>query len=387
MNGSVALAVPPARPVATPDGEAAGLDILNVMQCTHLGGMEQASLRLMHALQARGHRCRVISLNPLGLLASDLAAAGIPAVGLTYRGALGWRSFAALRRRLRNERADALIMTGHNLLAMMALGNLAAGRRLLAMHYHHSERPAWQWKLFYRIARARFDAITFPSDFLRHEALCISPRIARHARTVRNPLAPPPPILEADRSMARRRLGLPAGAPLVGNAGWLVERKRFDVFLKTARIVAGRLPDARFVIAGDGPQRSQLKSEAMRLGIADRVHWLGWVRDMRDVYLALDVLLFNSDLDALGNTPVEAMAHAVPVVASVRAGGLGEILSHPDYGFLTDRHDPALLAGEVMRRLGRGAWPGAVAAARHHALALSDPERIARQVEGLLAPA
>lgn len=371
------------QPTMSAAGEGAELDILNIMQCTHLGGMEQASLRLMQALQARGHRCRVISLNPLGRLADQLAASGIPAVGLTYRGALGWRSFAALRRRLRSERADALIMTGHNLLAMLALGDLAAGRRLLAMHYHHSERPDWQWKLFYRLAGARFDAISFPSDFLRHEAEAISPAIAPIARTLRNPLEAPAPIAIADRQAARRRLGLPADAPLVGNAGWLIARKRFDVFLKTARIIAGRRPDARFVIAGDGPQRGELEAEAARLGVADRIHWLGWVRDMREVYLSLDVLLFNSDLDALGNTPVEAMAHAVPVVASVRAGGLGEIISEPGYGFLTRMHDPALLAGQVLERLRPG--PGMVAAARRHALALSDPAAIAQEVERLLS--
>ena len=148
--------------------------ILNIMQCTDLGGMEQSSLRLMRGLQQRGHEVTVVSLHPLGPLAPLLAEAGIPAIGFEYRGALGWKSLPELRRHLAGEEADALIMTGSNLLASLVLGRLARGNRLLAMHFHHSVRPEWQWRIFYRLARQRFSAISYPSDFVRGEAESIA---------------------------------------------------------------------------------------------------------------------------------------------------------------------------------------------------------------------
>ena len=82
------------------------MKIVNIIQGTNLGGMEQASLRLMVGLKERGHSCEVVSLNPIGGLGPLLAEHDIPAVGLPYLGKWGWRSFLLLRRRLR--------FVGHN---------------------------------------------------------------------------------------------------------------------------------------------------------------------------------------------------------------------------------------------------------------------------------
>lgn len=357
--------------------------IVNIMQCTELGGMEQSSLRLMSGLQGRGHRCSVVSLTPLGRLLPHLRAEGIAATGLDYRGKLGWRSFSDLRRTLASEDADALIMTGSNLLAMFALGRLAAGRRLLAMHFHHAVRPAWQWHLFYRIASARFDAISYPSDFVRREASAIAPFASSLYHTVRNPLAPPGLPEEGQKKSARASLGLPDGLPLVGNAGWLIARKRFDVFLHVAARVSKSLPSVRFAIAGTGPEESHLKDLAQSLGIADRVIWLGWVEDMKNFYMSLDALLFNSDWDAWGNTAVEAMSFGVPVVASVLNGGLKEIIDHSAYGTILDVHDTTRLANAVLAQLqDGGTHTGAIG--RLRSIAVSDQSRIVAEVESLL---
>jgi glycosyltransferase involved in cell wall biosynthesis len=357
--------------------------ILNLMQCTDLGGMEQSSLRLMRGLTQHGHEVKVVSLHPLGPLAPHLSAAGIDAVGLDYRGALGWRSLPALRRQLAGETADALIMTGSNLLAMLALGRLARGNRLLAMHFHHAVRPDWQWRLFYRLASTRFSAISYPSDFVRAEAEAIAPWLAPITRTIRNPLEAPEAWGAGERAAARRQLGLPPDAPLVGNAGWLIPRKRFDVFLRVAALVATARPDVRFVIAGNGAEEQGLRELAQTLGIADRVIWLGWVGDMRPFYLSLDLLLFSSDWDAWGNTPVEAMTYGVPVVASVLHGGLGEIISDGGVGTLFDTHDIEGMAASVLALLPPGG-DAVGAQGRARAIAMSDPQRIVDEVENLL---
>jgi glycosyltransferase involved in cell wall biosynthesis len=359
------------------------MQIVNIMQCTELGGMEQSSFRLMQALHGRGHRCSVVSLNPLGRLAPYLEKEGIDAVGLSYRGRLGWRSFPALRRVLRGQDADALIMTGSNILALLALGQLSKGRRLLAMHFHHSGRPAWQWNLFYRLVSSGFDAVTYPSDFIRDEAIEIAPFLSSACHTIRNPLAPPDLPGETERSDARATLGLPGDVPIVGNAGWLIPRKRFDVFLNAAAGVSKRIPSVRFAIAGSGSEEDGLRKLARNLGIADQIFWLGWVEDMRSFYMSLDVLLFNSDWDAWGNTPVEAMSFGVPVVASVLNGGLKEIISEPAYGTLLDVHDVDRLTDAVVAQLTRqGEHTGA--RGRERAIGMSDPERIAGEVEALL---
>jgi len=325
------------------------LRILNVMQCTNLGGMEQASLRQMVGLIERGHTCRVLSLNSLGALKAMLDSHGIPAEGMGYSGKGGWRSIYKLRRKLREYEVDSLIMTGHNLLAMQALGAVNVDRSMLAIHFHHEGvKPEWQWRLIYWMACRRFDAITFPSEYIRREALNIYPSLRAISHVVRNPLRVPPLPSVDDRMSARRDLGLPERAKLVGNAGWLIKRKRFDVFLRVAQSVCARTPEAYFVVAGDGEERADLVRLASELGIVDKVKWLGWQSEMSTLYKALDVLLFNSDWDAFPTTPLEAMSYGLPVVASLEHGGLDEVILNEENGYLYGSHDIEALASAVM---------------------------------------
>lgn len=360
------------------------MNILNVMQCTNLGGMEQSSLRLMTGLQKRGHRCQVLSLNPIGGLGPLLMDNGIAVEGLRYRGRGGWRIAPELRRRLRDIKADAVIMTGHNLLAMILLGERCRGRRLLAMHFHHAGVKAnWQWRIIYAVARRRFEHITYPSDFIRREAVAIDPKTEALGVTVRNPVALPPLPGDQDRRDARCRLGLPADARLVGNAGWLIGRKRFDVFLRVACRVAAQAPDVRFVIAGDGELRGRLMELADELGLGDRVFWLGWQEDMACFYRAIDVLLFNSDWDAFPTTPVEALSFGIPVVASTLNGGLGEVMSGAPLGCLYDNHDVKAMAEAVLGYVNVPA-PRDREAARRHIASICNYERCVSEVERLL---
>lgn len=361
------------------------MKILNLIQCANLGGMEQASLRLMRGLQARGHDLQLLSLNSIGGLGPLLVAAGIPHEGLPYAGKGGWRILSRLRQRLKESRPDALMMTGHHLLAMTALGQVAKGRRILSIHFHHGGVKAdWQWRFIYRLACSRFQAITFPADFIRAEAERIHPPVARLAHTIRYPLYLPELPTAEQKQAARKRLGLPADVPVVGNAGWLIPRKRFDVFLRTAAVIAARCPEAHFVIAGDGEERARLEALADSLKLTKRLIWTGWVQDMQTFYRSLDVLLFNSDWDAMGLTPLEAITHGVPLVASVLNGGLKEVISSPDWGVLLDRHDPEALAAAVVDRLQHPAIAAKISqAAREHVRLLSDPENIAIQHEKL----
>lgn len=319
------------------------------MQCTDLGGTERASLQLMTGLQQCGHECRAISLNPLGRLAPLLEKQGISVYGLPYRGTGGIMSVPYLRSRLKREDCEVLIMTGPNLMAMMNLGNLGNNCRVLAVHHHHTgEKPRWQWRLIYRVACKLFKAVTFPSDFIRQEAEQLYPPIAKKSHTIRNPIILPPLPTSEQKRVARLSIGIPPDAKVIGNAGWLIPRKRLDIFLRVAAKVAGK-NSIVCVIAGDGPERTKLHRLANELGIAKFVRWLGWQEDLSDFYHTLDCLLFNSDWEALSMTALEGLSYGVPLVASIRHGGLKEIVSSEQHGFLFADHDIDKLANSVVK--------------------------------------
>ncbi len=354
--------------------------ILNVIQCANLGGMEQASLRLMIALKARGHEIEVISLNKIGALGSLLDQAQIPARGLDYSSSGKLRSMLELRRAVADTEADALVLTGHNFAAIAAMLGTGPKSRLFAMHYHHElVMPVWRWRLIYQLAISQFHTITFPSDYVRREAEVIYPGVRSIACTVRNPLFEPPAAPKSAGASFRAKYSIPLGAPLVGNAGWLIERKRFDAFLQTAARIRAVRKDVHFVIAGDGDQRGNLEKLASQLGLSECIVFTGWMDDLTPFYASIDLLLFNSDWDAFPTTPVEAMAQGIPVVASLGHGGLSEVLDNST-GWLIRTHDFDALANFAIHALGPEGAKRAIAA-KSRVLSMSNPKQIAETIE------
>lgn len=322
--------------------------ILILMQCANLGGMEQCTILLLDEFLKMGHEVELFSLNEIGPLGPVLQQHGISASALGYCGKWGWRSFFRVRRVLRGTQADGLVMVGHNLMAMVAIGSLCRDHRVLCIHYHHpGVKPDWQWRLIYSVAARQFRKVLFVSDYIMAEAIAIAPFLAKRASMIGTPVPESIAASTEIRRTARRKLGIPADAQVVGNAGWLIPRKRWDVFLDVAGKVARSVPGGVFLVAGNGPERAKLEQKAKALGIASQVTWLGWVENLADFYRSLDVMLFNSDWDAQPRTPLEAMSYGVPVVASILRGGTREVITDDSIGVLLPTHNVEGLARHV----------------------------------------
>ena len=132
---------------------------------------------------------------------------------------------------------------------------------------------------------------------------------------------------------ARHQWDLPTDALIVGGVGRLHYQKNFPLFLEVAAEVCTRIPQALFVIAGEGPERANLEEMSQRLGIASRVRFLGFVRNMPELYQSLDLLVLTSHFEGTPLTVLEAMAMGVPVVAS-QVDGVAEVLEDGRDGIL-----------------------------------------------------
>jgi len=152
------------------------------------------------------------------------------------------------------------------------------------------------------------------------------------------------------RERCRQALGLPADALVVGGVGRLHYQKDFPLFLKVAAEVSARLPQAVFVIAGEGPDRPALEELSRQLGIAAKVRFLGFVEKMRELYLTLDLLLFTTRFEGTCLTVLEALAMGVPVVCS-RVDGPAEILENGREAMLVSLGDQEGFVEEVCRLL------------------------------------
>jgi len=152
-------------------------NILHIMQCANLGGMEKSTLEMMITARTLGCNNQLISLNPIGGLGSLLKERGIPARGLYYRGPAGVLSLREMARAFREGVSpDGIVMTGHNVSAFAALAGHKCKKRILFVHFHHEGvMPRWQWQIVYAAAMRVFPRIAFCADFIREEAEDIYP--------------------------------------------------------------------------------------------------------------------------------------------------------------------------------------------------------------------
>jgi glycosyltransferase involved in cell wall biosynthesis len=324
------------------------LKILNVIQGTHIGGMEKSSLLLMKEMVSLGHQISLLSLTKLGLLRPYLDQLNIYSTGFPYRGPGGILDLSNYRRVINSRKIDAIMMTGHSLVGMLALIGKNKHPRVLFVHFHHKGvKQTWTWKLIYFIANRIFDNLFFASNFIMEEAIKIYPIIKQKSSYLPNPLPPCNLRAEEDRFSSRVKLNLDKKDIVIGNAGWLIERKRFDILLRVSAEVKKSCPSLKILIAGDGEEKRNLESLAVKLGLSSNVIWLGWQEDLEDFYNSLDVMLFNSDWDAVGLSPLEAIQRGIPTFASVLNGGLKEILTGEFSTFLEQEHNIDNLSNKI----------------------------------------
>ena len=153
-----------------------------------------------------------------------------------------------------------------------------------------------------------------------------------------------------DMAAAKADLGLPATDLVIGSIGRLDYAKGYIDLIEALPAVVAAVPEVRFVHAGQGPLAETLRREAARLGVAERITWLGFRPDVRDLLEAADVYVQPSWCEAQGLGVLEAAALSVPVVATA-VGGLPETLHDGQAGWLAAPRDPAALAQRLIEAL------------------------------------
>lgn len=183
---------------------------------------------------------------------------------------------------------------------------------------------------------------------------------------------------------ARARLGIPGGRPLLLAVRNLVPRMGLDNLLDAMPTVIRALPEARLIIAGDGPLREDLQAHARRLGLGERVRFVGFVPEDRlpDHYRAADLVVMPSRaLEGFGLTTVEALACGTPVVGTP-VGATPEILTPLDPCLVTDDATAEAIAAGILRVV--GSLPGDLRErARAHVLARYRWEAVAEDLEAV----
>jgi glycosyltransferase involved in cell wall biosynthesis len=378
-------------------------NILFLHTTSEIGGSDVSLVRLIEQLNRRAF-APVVVLPADGPLVPRLTAAGarvfvLPALlKLTSRRGRAFLARFALNypwavwrlvRLIRRERV-ALVHTNtiHNLYGF------AAARLAGVPHVWHIREIVWQSGALRRLelwlARRWSTRIIVTSDAV---AGMFGPRAAWPAQLVKVPNG-----VETDRfspgdgSAVHRELGAAPGQPIVGIVCRLDVWKGVDVFLDAAARVAATDAAVRFAVVG-GPivgldaYESELKAQAARLGVSDRVCFTGWrfgPEMMPDVHRALAVLVLASvEPEPFGLVLLEAMATATPVIATA-AGGPIEICVDGETGLLVPPRDAAALARAITALVRDPARAHAMGeAGRRRVLACYSAERYVAGIEAV----
>ncbi|MBL26729.1 MAG: glycosyl transferase [Rhodospirillaceae bacterium] len=156
----------------------------------------------------------------------------------------------------------------------------------------------------------------------------------------------------------RARFDTPDDAPLLLALGRLHRNKAFDVLIAAL----ADLPGHWLWVGGVGPEQGALEKLAARLGVSERVRFIGWQQETAPLYATADVSVCPSRHEPLGNVIIEAWARGVPVVAAASQGPKG-LIDDGESGLLVPVDDADALAAAIQAVTGDPAFAGSLAEA------------------------
>lgn len=150
------------------------------------------------------------------------------------------------------------------------------------------------------------------------------------------------------RHALRAEFGAGPADYLVGTVACLKPQKAPEDFVAVAKRVCDLVPEARFVLIGDGDLRVRIESLIKQRGLHNRLYLAGWRRDISTAMKAFDAFLLTSHWEGLPRVLLEARTIGLPVVAT-RVGGVEEVIVQDRHGWLSDAGDIAGLSAQLIR--------------------------------------
>ena len=346
---------------------------LNVVQiCDHLGwagsrmhGVKRLFAWMIPRFDRDRFNVSLISLRRRDESEDNLEQAGID-VRYLGRGKFDPRTLPALLSVLDEKQADILHMHGYG---ATTFGRLAgAWRRIPTLLHEHANLTTTPW--FQQVV----DELLMPFTDL---AVAVSRSTAEFVTTARRIPADRTkvvylgaPVDEFGRSWstqevtaARAALQVPEGAFTVGTVTRLMPSKGNQYLIAAIPAVLAAEPETRFYVVGEGELQAELEAQTRTLGVADRVTFVGFMRDVSVAYAAFDLVVFPSLWEGTPLTAFEALAMGRPIVAT-DCDGLLDILTPDGDARVVPRRDAGALAEaiialqrdpEARERLGRHA--------------------------------
>lgn len=150
-----------------------------------------------------------------------------------------------------------------------------------------------------------------------------------------------------NRLRMRKELGIKIEIPVVAMIACFKPQKSPLDFVKVAKIISDEIPDAGFLMVGDGVIRSKIENMIEKISMEDKIILLGWRRDIPEILSSIDILVLTSLWEGLPRVFPQAMASGVPVVAT-EVDGAPEAIKNGVTGFLLQPRDIEGMAERII---------------------------------------
>ncbi len=328
--------------------------VMYVLDHLEIGGTQSHVLQVTSRLDRERFVPMVCALKARGEIRDRLLELGVPVfdggLGRSLKGRELVRMVWRLVRLFRRERVDVAHSYLFHPNVVTPIAARLAGIPSIVSKRSLDRYPSTMRRYACKVGNALADRITVNADavgrFVRSEEGC-QPR-----RMVLVPNGVSGDVLNTgvNRRQKREQLNWPADGPVVGTVSRLAWKKGIRYLLDAVPRVLESVPEASFVIVGDGPLRPELEAQAHRLAVEERVAFLGSRRDALEVLAGLDVFVLPSVIEGMSNALLEAMGTGLPVVAT-DVGGNAEVVADRQTGFLVPPEDPEQMAAAIVKLL------------------------------------
>ena len=325
-------------------GPARAVRVMHVLFSLRLGGTEAAVVKLVNALDRTRVNSAVVGCKR-GDGLKDRLERDVAAFEFDRRDGNDPMIIARLASLFRRERPDIVHTHSWGTLCEGLIAARLAGIR----HVVHGEHGTMDTRprnvVIQRWAWRRMDSVLSVSSRLADRMADQIGFERRRIHVIRNGIDTAR-FRPALRNESRAALGLAGNECVIGTVGRLVPVKDQATFVEAIARLKERGVRVKALIAGEGPLRRELESQAAVRGVSDRLVMLGARTDVERVLAALDVFVLSSVSEGWSNTILEAMASGVPVVAT-HVGGADESVDDGRTGTLVPASNPGAMADAV----------------------------------------
>jgi glycosyltransferase involved in cell wall biosynthesis len=327
--------------------------VLFVEPDLQIGGAERHVTTLLPRMDPARFTPSVICIGEEGGLFGSLTAASVDARALHLGGARNaLRALAELIMVTRRSRPDVVVVRSFNAETLGRIAARIAGVKhsIVWVHSMLDLRPRSRFRVAIDRALTRWTSGYFGvAEAQRHYLVNELGIPADKIRIIHNGVDLTVFDPSTDRSVLAE-FGFTEHDPVVGIVAGLHPWKDHATLLHAARKVIDSMPDAKFLIIGDGVTRPQLETLCASLQIAANVHFTGARDDVARLLAAIDVFALTSTTEAFPISLLEAMACGRPAVCTA-VGGVPEVLDDGVSGYLVPPRDPQRLADRLLKLL------------------------------------